>query len=42
MEMLIILKYFHHLGCLVLEVLETLSLACMEFLALLLAFDLEL
>lgn len=35
-------KDLHHPGCFVLGVLETLSLACMEFLALLLAFDLEL
>lgn len=42
MEMLIIFKYLYHPGCLVLGVLETLSLASKEFLALLFAFDLEL
>lgn len=42
MELVIIFRYLHHPRCLVLGVLETLSLACVEFFALLLVFDLEL
>lgn len=42
MEILIIFRYLHHPRCLVLGVLEILSLACIEFLTSLLAFHLEL